>query len=199
MAQLREKLHSIIYEIAARGHRYRIALRVMMAVVVFVTSYMLILPAVTLDSDTASSQGGIDVPAFEVSEENTADKNPEDAAADTEDTDTSKAGTEYSNEEYSNDPDNTSDTDDSALAAGDLEYSGEGYKIKVDDDSAVLPEDTTLKVSEITEKTDPEEYEKLLRSAEKAVKDNADSDEVPGITFARFYDISFVSGGEEII
>ena len=199
MAQLREKLHSIIYEIAARGHRYRIALRVMMAVVVFVTSYMLILPAVTLDSDTASSQGGIDVPAFEVSEENTADKNPEHATADTEDTDTSKAGTEYSNEEYSNDPDNTSDTDDSALAAGDLEYSGEGYKIKVDDDSAVLPEDTTLKVSEITEKTDPEEYEKLLRSAEKAVKDNADSDEVPGITFARFYDISFVSGGEEII
>ena len=32
-------------------------------VVVFVTTYILIIPAFTLDKDTASAQGGIDVPS----------------------------------------------------------------------------------------------------------------------------------------
>lgn len=36
---------------------------VLAAVVVFVTTYMLILPALTLDRDTAVQQGGIDVPS----------------------------------------------------------------------------------------------------------------------------------------
>ena len=119
MEKIRERLHSIIYEIAVRGHKYRIALRVMMAVVVFVTSYMLILPAVTLDSDTASSQGGIDVPASAVSEESTEDTSAADVTADTEVTDNTASETDNSDQgEIVNDTEETSVDESSGFVSG---------------------------------------------------------------------------------
>ena len=47
-------------------HRNRKLLLSLSAIVVFVTSYMLILPAITLEQDEAQQQGGIDVPAREM-------------------------------------------------------------------------------------------------------------------------------------
>lgn len=44
-------------------YRKKIYLTILSCMVVFVTTYLLILPAVTLDKDEAVKQGGIDVPA----------------------------------------------------------------------------------------------------------------------------------------
>ena len=69
MKRLRDLLHTILNEVADRGYKYRVALKVFMAMVVFVTTYMLILPAITLEIDKAAQQGGIDVPSVEQTEE----------------------------------------------------------------------------------------------------------------------------------
>ena len=45
--------------------RWQKAVSVMAAVVVFVTTYALILPAITLDKDTASGQSGIEIATSE--------------------------------------------------------------------------------------------------------------------------------------
>ena len=56
-----------IYKTIYRAiHRNRKLLLSLSAIVVFVTSYMLILPAITLEQDEAQQQGGIDVPAREM-------------------------------------------------------------------------------------------------------------------------------------
>ena len=47
-------------------HRNRKLLLSLSAIVVFITSYLLILPAITLEQDEAQQQGGIDVPAREM-------------------------------------------------------------------------------------------------------------------------------------
>ena len=44
----------------------RTLLLTLSAIVVFVVSYLLVLPALTLDEEEAASQGGIDVPAAEI-------------------------------------------------------------------------------------------------------------------------------------
>ena len=49
-----------------------------MATVVFVTSYMLILPAITLEHDKAAEMGGISVPASDVAVEESVESEPED-------------------------------------------------------------------------------------------------------------------------
>ena len=54
-----EKLHNSIQ----RRSRYRTVLLSLAIVVVFVTTYLLILPAITLDQNEAERQGGIDVPS----------------------------------------------------------------------------------------------------------------------------------------
>ena len=52
-------------------------------VVVFVTTYLLILPALTLEKEEAAQQGGIDVPAVtEVSETEEAEKEADEEVAD---------------------------------------------------------------------------------------------------------------------
>lgn len=211
--------------------------------VVFVTTYLLILPAATLDHDEASRQGGISVPVLSsvISEEEeaSADSLPSDeetAEADkvsdqsSNDTQSEAAGSSKNTDESkesenltdNTDADlteesNTSDSEDKAdklnaaaedkkedetankkAAPKDLTYDGDGYKIVVNDDKAVLPEDTQLRVSEITEDSEPDEYEKLLARSKKAVSDEAGNDKAPDITFARFYDITLVSDGKEI-
>ena len=51
------------------------------AMVVFVTTYLLILPAITLDKDTAKDQGGIDLPkAEQVQNEDQTSKEADKAA-----------------------------------------------------------------------------------------------------------------------
>ena len=71
MDTLKELLNKILSEVADKGYRYSVALKVMMVTVVFVTTYMLILPAITLEIDKAAEQGGIDVPGIEQTVEQT--------------------------------------------------------------------------------------------------------------------------------
>ena len=47
-------------------NKNRTLLLTLSAIVVFVTTYLLILPAITLEKDEAAKQGGIDVPAYEM-------------------------------------------------------------------------------------------------------------------------------------
>ena len=47
------------------SNKLRTLVLILSVMVVFVTTYMLILPVLTLDQDTAQAQGGIDVPAAE--------------------------------------------------------------------------------------------------------------------------------------
>lgn len=71
-----DRLKEIIREIISRRSRYRRLVLSLSCVVVFVTTYLLILPAITLEKDKAAEQGGIDVPAAAVEEtvdENTTD------------------------------------------------------------------------------------------------------------------------------
>ena len=56
---------SRLHGFASRIRNHRPLILILSAVVVFVTTYMLILPALTLDEDEARDQGGIEVPASE--------------------------------------------------------------------------------------------------------------------------------------
>ena len=60
-----DKMVDRFMKINRRMKRWRRVVSVMAAVVVFVTTYMLILPAITLDSDTASTQAGMEIESSE--------------------------------------------------------------------------------------------------------------------------------------
>ena len=63
------KLQKSIYNFITGKSRLRKLVMSLAVVVVFVTTYLLILPALTLEKEEAAQQGGIDVPAVtEVSE-----------------------------------------------------------------------------------------------------------------------------------
>lgn len=109
--------------------------------VVFVTTYLLILPAITLDQDEAAKQGGIDVPAQSVS------------------------------------------------------YEGKGYKVSATYNEEALPEGTRIEAKEIG-KSD-EDYAALQEDALQAVREDS-GDKAGSLAFAKFYDISMISGEEAI-
>ena len=116
---------------------------------VFVTTYLLILPALTLEKDVAKDQGGIDVPVAEEMQDADRAQGPD------MDTDAEAAG--------------GSDTDKSATAnsAGGLTYEGDGYTIEAAFDAkAGLPEDTQLTATEIT--SDADDYDIWHEEALKA-------------------------------
>ena len=70
---------------AKRNRNRRTILLVLACVVVFMTTYLLILPAFTLDADKAAEQGGIDIP--EMSAEDASDEAEDDGIADEEEDD----------------------------------------------------------------------------------------------------------------
>lgn len=131
------------------------------AAVVFVTTYALVFPAITLDQEEAISQGGIDVPA---AEQLTEEPGEEEAAGE--------------------------------ATAQTLEFAGDGYTVSADYEAeAGLPEDTKLVAREILQ--EEEDYAGLYEQAERAVRDAA-GDENRALQFARFYDISLMSGEQEM-
>lgn len=174
--RLRSKVRELITALLDNTHKWRKLVVAFSCIVVFVTTYLLILPAFTLDKEEAAEQGGIDVPAVsqEAGEENTAE-----AGAPAED-DTK----EDSAKEPERDP---------------LTYEGDGYSVTVDDTSSVLPDDTSVSVEEITSETDAEQFDELYRQAEAAIADEADkAGNKTTIDFVRFYDISLAADGTEI-
>ena len=60
-----DKMVEQFMKVNRRMKRWQRVVSVLAAVVVFVTTYSLVLPAITLDRDTASTQAGIEVAASE--------------------------------------------------------------------------------------------------------------------------------------
>ena len=78
-----------------------------------------------------------------------------------------------------------------------LVFEAENYTVYADfDESAGFPEGVELKVKEITREDDPEIYDQYYQKALEQVQDKYD--ENTGLSFAKFYDISFVHDGREI-
>ena len=60
-----EKMVGQFLKLNRKMKRWQRAVSILGAVVVFASTYMLVLPAITLDKDTASTQAGIEVAASE--------------------------------------------------------------------------------------------------------------------------------------
>ena len=155
--------------------RYKKLVVAVAIVVVFITTYALILPAITLDQNTAGQQAGIEVAESASSEETEAEPEAEDGTqieTDNSEQDKAEEATELISQPTS------------------LQYSGDDYEITVDIDAAAkLPVGVELKVKEIDEKSDS--YASHYEQTKKAL----DGDE---LSYARFFDISFVYKGEEV-
>lgn len=148
---------------------------VLSCLVVFVATYLLILPALTLDQDEAAQQGGIDVPQAE----NVLQEDSEQVETNSEDTTKDLKATEpksQNQEETSTQPDETSETEmintgeefsddeDSASTDGVISYTGKKYKVNVSfDEDAKIPDTAELKVKEIL--PDDEAYQSLQAKA----------------------------------
>lgn len=187
--------------LAENIHKRRRVVLALSCVVVFVTTYMLILPAFTLEKTKAAEQGGIDVPgvtttAEDVSEED-ADAN--DGQTDAQDVQTESGKTEDGKVEDSGSQSKDSDEANADASAEDpLTFEDEHYTIAVDDKNSVLPENTEIKVEEIDKAKDEKEYQKHFDDALAAIQEEKDGENVSDLEFARFYDISLVSDGKEV-
>ena len=246
--KLIDKMVEYFTRLNKRMKRWQRVVSVLSAIVVFVTTYALILPAITLDVDTASTQAGIEVASenepdaagtvYESAEEEANDGSSEEEEI-TESSDNGSAVTESSTQEDAEEADaaDTSAAEASAAAATtskaadtaastaastvesviadtaaaasteeapaliteatQLTYQGKDYIVYADfDGSAQLPVGVELKVKEITKESDPEAYEVYYKKALEELKDKYD--ENTGLSFAKFYDISFVFKGQEV-
>ena len=250
--KLIDKMVEYFTRLNKKMKRWQRVVSVLSAIVVFVTTYALILPAITLDVDTASTQAGIEVAGENEPDaagtvfESTEEEEPE-VTEDVADTDSSEeavpeeevteasesgSGTTESSEEADTEAapasateaatekaadavtSSAADTAESVVAdtaaaastekapaliteATQLTYKGKDYIVYADfDGSAQLPVGVELKVKEITKESDPEAYETYYKKALEELKDKYD--ENTGLSFAKFYDISFVFKGQEV-
>ena len=144
------------------------------AIVVFITTYLLILPALTLEKETAEQQGGISV-------EETAIDAAEETAVDPSEGNTKKLSEESTK----------------ASEAGALSYSGKDFDIETSyKKDACLPKDTKLSVSEIKE--DSKEYKDYFAQAIKELKKDDADNHGSEISSAYFYDINLSVDGKEV-
>ena len=193
------------------------------AIVVFTTTYMLILPAFTLDSQSAAEQGGIDVPAVETTAEDTSDSTDsavadEKAAANDANANANQA--EASGETKADQSAEKADAkakepNESAakVKAADPEKSdvklltgkktitarqgkGDDFAISaVVSTDAKVPADVTITATELGKNTDGFDYDQYKDDALAALK--KDSSDVKSIKSIKFYDISLESDSQD--
>ena len=250
------KMAEKFIEANRRLKKWQRAVSVLAAIVVFVTTYALVLPAITLDKDTASTQAGMEVAASEqepgsggtvyeaepeeesaeegqeepveeggsdigsqeaeVSEEQSSDAEPVESSQETDNTEEEPAAASGETVETSASVENSETaktveevqliTEKTQLT---YQYIDENFEKDPDDDvddgytvyaefgaSAKLPVGVELKVKEITKESNPEAYEAYYEKALSELQDKYD--ENTDLSFARFYDISFVYNGEEV-
>lgn len=169
--------------------KYRKVVNLIAIIVVFATTYALILPAITLESNKASQLSGISIsettteaqsneaPPVEVTEA-TSQAVEESSAIEQTTTTTSVTSTT----ELSSDPQTTEATK--------FVHKGKDYEVIARfDASAKMPKGVELKVKEIEAGTDT--YKSRFNKAKATLGARA-------LTFARFFDISFVHDGKEI-
>ncbi len=163
-------------------HKYtrvrKACVTVLSCLVVFVATYLLILPAITLDQDEAEKQGGIDVPkqTRQIEDVPVKDLDQESDAKDPE----SNAIV------IKTEPD---------VQAGSISYSGKGYEVSADCDGAGLPEGTELTAQEISKSDDA--YDGLYEDALEAVQKDSGNKSCE-LAFAKFYDITLTADGSEV-
>lgn len=177
-----DRINNIINILLENIHKRRKVVVALSCIVVFITTYMLILPAFTLEKDEAIGQGGIDIPAVE---ETTEEKNDDKTEVTEEDITIPEPDIAYEYEE------NISATDL-------LTYEGKNYFISVVDESSVLPENTEIAVQEIDEIIDSEDYESYRDEALRAVQESEGGQNVSGFSYAKFYDISLLEGDTKV-
>ena len=193
------------------------------AIVVFTTTYMLILPAFTLDSQSAAEQGGIDVPAVETTAEDTSDSTEasvvdENAAANdaNANADQAEASGETKADQSAEKADaKAKEPDESAakVKAADPEKSdvklltgkktitatqgkGDDFAVSaVVSTDAKVPADVTITATELGKNTDGFDFDQYKDDALAALK--KDSSDVKSIKSIKFYDISLESDSQD--
>ena len=141
--------------------------------VVFITTYMLILPAVTLDQEEAERQGGID---------DAAEQQTEIVQEDNE----TAGDSEVPKEPVAS---------ENAAPAGAITFEGKGYQVQAECKDADLPDGTEIVAEEIDKKD--KDFDALYEDALSAVQKESENKAVD-FAFAKFYDISLLSDGESI-
>ncbi|WP_303974786.1 InlB B-repeat-containing protein, partial [Streptococcus merionis] len=162
------------------GHifkRHRRITRILAALVVFLTTYALILPALTLDKETAVEQSGVTLGRGDESV-HSDDEQGSDLGKET------LAGLSQTSE------DDINSSEEKAMLITEpttLTFESEQYTVKVRiDDRAKLPSDVTLRVSELTPESRQIKQEEIYRQL---------GDGVFGV---HFYDISLWSKDKEV-
>lgn len=162
-----------INRIIKSANTRKTTLMVLSCVVVFITTYILILPAITLEQDEAAKQGGIDVTTEQQADVTTEDS---EVSEDNEVLEEPVASEE-------------------AAPADKLTFEGKGYTALAECEGANLPSDTEVVAKEIGKKD--KDYKTLYKDALEAVQ-KANNSKTVDFAFAKFYDISLMSDGESI-
>lgn len=166
--------------------RRKQAILVIGTFVFVMTSYALILRAVTLDSDTASSEPGISLASSSSSDENVSQVASEPATSSTlasSSAISSLPSTQIEAQEQSSAPATIQE-------ATTLTADGDGYTVSaVFDASSRLPVGVELKVKQVT--SDSQDYQNALAKAQAALDGKS-------LAFATFFDISFTYQGKEV-
>ena len=214
------RIRELIKVLIENMHEKRKMILVLSCLVVFITTYMLILPAFTLDKEEASEQGGIDVPGTEQSAEadetETTQAKPvskEDADSDAkEEIKAEEKGTETSTETDTAKP-AAQETKKQKAASEDKDKApskvilqneeSDDFVVAVEGKDAGLSEDMSVAVREIdqSDKKQEKEYESLYSDALEAVQKSQKEEgleEPTDFAFARFYDISLMNGDTEV-
>lgn len=166
--------------------RRKQAILVIGTFVFVMTSYALILRAVTLDNDTASSEPGISLASSSSSDENVSQVTSEPATSSTlasSSAISSLPSTQIEAQEQSSAPATIQE-------ATTLTADGDGYTVSaVFDASSRLPVGVELKVKQVT--SDSQDYQNALAKAQAALDGKS-------LAFATFFDISFTYQGKEV-
>lgn len=166
--------------------RRKQAILVIGTFVFVMTSYALILRAVTLDNDTASSEPGISLASSSSSDENVSQVTSEPATSSTPASSSvisSLPSTQIEAQEQSSAPATIQE-------ATTLTADGDGYTVSaVFDASSRLPVGVELKVKQVT--SDSQDYQNALAKAQAALDGKS-------LAFATFFDISFTYQGKEV-
>ena len=186
--EIKTKLKQLIMTLLDNIHEQRKLILALSCVVVFVTTYVLILPAFTLDKEEAAEQGGIDVPGVEQSVD--ADETAEEPIVN----ETAKSSSKETAKSVAKNK-----SADTILENGESEE----FSVAIESSEDVLTEDMSVAVREIdkSDKKQKKEYESLYNDALEAVQKAQEEEglEKPSdFAFAKFYDISLMDGDSEV-
>lgn len=217
---IQTRIRELIKVLIENMHEKRKMILVLSCLVVFITTYMLILPAFTLDKEEASEQGGIDVPGTEQSAEANEDDATQAESVSKEDTDSDAKEEIKAEEKETGTPVETDTAKPTAQESKKHEAASEakdktpskvtlqndesdGFVVAVEGEDAGLSEDMSVAVREIdqSDKKQKKEYESLYSDALEAVQKSQKEEgleEPSDFAFAKFYDISLMDGDTEV-